>query len=132
MRTHERPAHARSAREPATAPAATSGGLISQRLADAPAMVAQRERLSAVLGAAVVQRFADYYAWGQANTTPHVHVYNSGMHLKSAGGHRYNVVYQGARAAAADDALQAVQGKDNRKLRRTIKDTARDTFGVAL
>jgi len=45
----------------------------------------------------VVQLFAAYYAWGAANTTPHVHVYNSGMHLKSAGGHRYNIVQNNAR-----------------------------------
>jgi uncharacterized protein DUF4157 len=80
----------------------------------------------------VAQLFAAYYAWGSANTTPHVHVYNGGMHLKTAGGTRYNIIKNGSKHAQASDALLNVQGKGNKKLRQTIKHTARDTFGIEL
>jgi|GEM_PF-4875650 len=79
-----------------------------------------------------VQLFGDYYAFGAANTTPHIHVYNSGMHLKTAGGHRYNVVKNGKEHAQAKDALEQVRGKAKKKLRQALKRTARDTFGVDL
>lgn len=80
----------------------------------------------------VIQRFAAYYAWGGANETPHVHVYDDGMHLKSAGGHRYNIIKANARHSQADDALLNVQGKGNKKLRQTIKRTARKHWGIEL
>lgn len=45
----------------------------------------------------VIQR-ADYYAYGAANTTPHIHVYNNvNCHIKVAGGHRFNLVQNGRR-----------------------------------
>lgn len=38
---------------------------------------------------------ADWYAYGQANTTPHIHAYSGGdCHLKVAGGDRYNLIQQ--------------------------------------
>lgn len=80
----------------------------------------------------VTQLFASYYAWGSANTTPHVHVYNSGMHLKTAGGTRYNIIKNGSKHAQAATALLNVQGKGNKKLRQTIKHTASGTFGIEL
>lgn len=84
------------------------------------------------INGAIAQMFRDYYAWGSANTTPHLHVYTSGMHLKTAGGHRYNIVQNGNKHSQADEALEQVQGKGNKKLRQTIKRTARDVFGVDL
>jgi len=80
----------------------------------------------------VAQFFQDYYAWGAPNTTPHVHVYNGGMHLKTAGGDRYNIVAAGERHAQAVVALEQVRGKGNKKLRQTIKHTAEKKFGIIL
>lgn len=48
----------------------------------------------------VVQR-KDFYAYGAANTTPHIHVYSGGdCHLKVAGGDRYDLVQGGFKRPA--------------------------------
>ena len=44
---------------------------------------------------------ADRYEYGAADETPHIHAYNSGCHLKVAGGERYNLVIQNVRATQA-------------------------------
>jgi hypothetical protein len=81
----------------------------------------------------VVQR--DYYAWGNAGETPHLHVYNDGFHLKISdrgGIQRYNIVKKNQIHAQSADALAAVEGKHFRKLRRRIKRVAKDEFGFDL
>lgn len=97
------------------AAAARSGrarGLASQGLDDRrPQGIAQR-----VLQrhGSVVQRKKEYYAYGSANTTPHIHVYSGGdCHLKILDRgriRRYNIVQGGSRHAQADDALEAAAG----------------------
>lgn len=54
---------------------------------------------------------ADWYAYGSAKTTPHVHVYNDGCHLKSAGGARYDMVKGNRRVTQAklNEAFDAVR-----------------------
>lgn len=45
----------------------------------------------------VIQR-ADWYEYGAANVTPHIHAYGSGdCHLKDAYGHRYDLIQKGRR-----------------------------------
>jgi hypothetical protein len=108
-------------------------GIPSPALRPRNAIVQGRFIVPGVRGAGGArQLFRDYYAWGSANTTPHVHVYNGGMHLKTAGGHRYNIVQNSTKHSQADDALRQVQGKGNKKLRQTIKRTAKSRFGVDL
>jgi hypothetical protein len=78
----------------------------------------------------VIQR--DSYPWGSANTTPHIHLYSDGMHLKMEDGTRYNIVKKNAQHSQSADALIAVQGKNYRKLRRRIKKTAQRVFRIVL
>jgi hypothetical protein len=78
----------------------------------------------------VIQR--DSYPWGSANSTPHIHLYSDGMHLKMEDGTRYNIVKKNALHVQSADALLAVQGKNYRKLRRTIKRTAKKEFRIDL
>lgn len=62
----------------------------------------------------VIQRKKEYYAYGSADTTPHIHVYSGGdCHLKILDRgriRRYNIVQGGRRHAQADDALEAAAG----------------------
>jgi hypothetical protein len=86
--------------------------LSAQGLADRrPQGVAQRvlQRHSGI-----IQRKKEYYAYGAANTTPHIHVYSGGdCHLKILDRgrvRRYNIIQGGRRHAQAEDALAAAAG----------------------
>ncbi|MBA3470607.1 MAG: hypothetical protein H0T53_13295 [Herpetosiphonaceae bacterium] len=47
--------------------------------------------------ATLIQR-ADWYEYGAANVTPHIHAYSGGdCHLKDAEGHRYDLIKGGTR-----------------------------------
>jgi Domain of unknown function (DUF4157) len=76
---------------------------------------------------------SDYYAYGSANKTPHVHVYKGGAHLQIAdparGGKtkRYNLVANGGRHSQAATALGAAAG--NAELTAAINGVF-DKFGV--
>jgi hypothetical protein len=76
---------------------------------------ALRQR-SAAAPLGVVQMGGDYYAYGSANTVPHVHVYSGGdCHLKIVDPDRkkimrYNIIQNGKRHAQADGALHAASG----------------------
>jgi hypothetical protein len=63
--------------------------------------------------ALVIQR-KDTYAFGSANTVPHIHVYSGGdCHLKiqdRGGIKRYNIIQNGKRHSQADMALEAAAG----------------------
>lgn len=59
----------------------------------------------------VVQR-ADWYEYGAANTTPHIHSYSGGdCHLKVAGGNRYDLIKKGRRVkqTSLNDAFDKVR-----------------------
>ena len=68
----------------------------------------------AVSSGGIVQRKKDYYAYGSANTTPHIHVYSGGdCHLKIFDRRRirrYNIVQNGERHSQADTALAVAEG----------------------
>ena len=76
----------------------------------------------------VVQRKKDYYAYGSANTTPHIHVYSGGdCHLKILDRgriKRYNIVQNGKRHSQADTALAVAE--DNQTLVDAIKKLLED------
>lgn len=54
---------------------------------------------------------AEWYEWGAANVTPHIHAYNDGCHLKSADGTRYDLVKGNRRVQQTDlnEAFDAVR-----------------------
>lgn len=54
---------------------------------------------------------AEWYEWGSGNVTPHIHAYNDGCHLKSAGGTRYDLVKGNRRVTQAklNEAFDAVR-----------------------
>lgn len=54
---------------------------------------------------------AEWYEWGDAKTTPHIHAYNNGFHLKSADGTRYDMVKGNRRVPQAklNEAFDAVR-----------------------
>ena len=62
----------------------------------------------------VIQKGGAYYAYGSADTTPHIHVYSGGdCHLKIRDRgriRRYNIVQNGKRHSQADTALDAAAG----------------------
>jgi hypothetical protein len=62
----------------------------------------------------LIQRGKDTYAYGSANTVPHIHVYSGGdCHLKILDRgrvRRYNIIQDGKRHSQADDALAAAAG----------------------
>ena len=70
----------------------------------------------------VIQKGGDYYAYGSADTTPHIHVYSGGdCHLKIRDRgriRRYNIVQNGKRHSQADTALDAAA--DNQALVNAI------------
>ena len=70
----------------------------SRALRQAVGPVATRGRRTAPEPAPVAQ-LKEYYAYGSANTTPHIHCYPGGAHLKVAGGDRYDLAQDGFRVS---------------------------------
>lgn len=87
-------------------------------------------------GPAALQRkivqLKDHYAYGSANTVPHVHCYNGGCHLKirdRGSIKRYNIVQNNKVHAQADSALNAASG--NADLKAIIQRLIDEASGVS-
>ncbi|MBD2136105.1 DUF4157 domain-containing protein [Anabaena sp. FACHB-1237] len=71
------------------------------------------------------------YAYGSANTTPHIHCYGSDSHLKIAGGKRYDLVKDGYRVEQnrlneAFDAIREQYPQENNNVRNAVINAMRN------
>ncbi len=84
----------------ASSPQSTAQRVLSQEIHNSPHMLLQLKLMSVVAKKPVIQALsviqkADWYEYGAANVTPHIHCYPGGCHLKKAGGGRINLVQGG-------------------------------------
>lgn len=79
-----------------------------------------------------VVQLKNWYAYGSANTVPHVHCYNGGSHLKihdRGSVKRYNIVQNGSVHSQSESALNAAAG--NADLTAVIKRLIKEANGVS-
>jgi hypothetical protein len=81
-----------------------------------------------------VAQMREWYAYGSAGSTPHVHCYNSGSHLKIMDGSRikrYNIVQDGRLHAQREEALRCAREAEGAHptLHGVIADLIREAGG---
>lgn len=84
---------------------------------------------------AIIQ-FKDWYAYGHANSVPHIHCYGKGFHLKDSNGRRYNLVQKNVKYPhATHDAYEWIRNEcaeiHREPLLAALRELFRETYAGA-